>query len=372
MRPAIFCVLVGLCSTSIACGNTAGKRGKVVATAPTDAGADAKVFAGTDVLEVPVPASGRVYVSLSALSVIVPNGDPQASPEWDLAFEGYDIYTNSGASGSGMGGAFGPLDPALFLGAAAPSVPFISVDKAGGAFLDWYAYDGSTHVLYSRFHVYGVQDGKRLWKVQVLGYYGTQANAATSALYQLRYAELTSEVGDTKTLQVDGTAGGLSAPTTAPSGCLDLETGTVTPLTVTEAKASSAWDLCFRRDAISVNGEAGGPGMVGAIDLDASGTSAEQLQDVEKKTADAEQAQFDSVTAESFSKAVFRGDHVVSAFETGGWLDSTQSPPVPTGQAWLVVDASGQQKFLVAFSSFKNATTSSPGTVVVHIKPVSG
>ena len=44
----------------------------------------------------------------------------------------------------------------------------------------------------------------------------------------------------------------------------------------------------------------------------------------------------------------------------------------PLQQAWLVVDASGQHKFLVGFSNFKNATTSSPGTVVMHFKPVSG
>lgn len=331
---------------------------------------DADFYAGTTELEIPVPETGRVYVHLATPSVVSPSGDPQSSSEWDLAFEGYAIHTNSGPSGNGQGGAFGPLEPATFLDDGEPEVPFISPDKAGGAFVDWYDYDETTHVLYSRFHVYGVKRDDRLWKVQIITYYGELLNAPTSALYQVRYAEITSGSGATQTLQVDGTAGGLSAPAGAPSGCLSLDSGAVSQLPVTQAQASTHWDLCFRRDAISVNGERGGPGSVSAVDLEADQTEGEQLAQSKAKTADSEQALFDGVNAASFARATFRGDHVVSAFETGGWLDDPQSPTAPTGQAWLVVDASGQRKFLVAFSAFQNATASSPGTVVAHIKPV--
>lgn len=331
---------------------------------------DADFYAGTTELEIPVPEAGRVYVNLTTPAVVSPSGDPQSSSEWDLAFEGYSVYTNSGPSGNGQGGAFGPLEPATFLDDGEPEVPFISPDKAGGAFVDWYAYDGTTHVLYSRFHVYGVKRGDRLWKVQIITYYGELLNAPTSALYQIRYAEITPEAGATQDLQVDGTAGGLSAPASAPSGCLSLDSGSVSPLTVAKAQASTAWDICFRRDSISVNGESGGPGGVGAVDLEASETEGEQLARVKARTAESEQGLFDGVNAASFAGAAFRGDHVVSAFETGGWLDDPQSPTAPTGQAWVVVDASGQRKFLVAFSAFQNATASSPGTVVAHIKPV--
>jgi hypothetical protein len=329
------------------------------------------VLTNTVELDVPVPASGRVYVNLATAAVVTPTGDPIKSREWDLAFEGFDVFTNSGVSGQGSGGGFGPLDPVSFLADSAPAVPFISVDKAGGAFFSWYAYDGMSHLLYSRFHVYGVKRGAQLWKVQVLSYYGLVMGAPTSALFQLRYADVTSGVGPTQMLQVDGTAGGVSAPMSATSGCLTLSSGTVTQLTVAAAGASMDWDLCFRRDAVSVNSEAGGPGSVGAVDLQSAQTAGESLNDVEARTAASEQAQFDAVNSASFNGASFRGDHVVSAFETGRWLDTTQSPPVPVDQAWLVVEASGLHKFLVAFT-FRGATAASPGTVVMHIKPVSG
>lgn len=332
-------------------------------------------LAGTTELLIPVPQSGRVYIGLGQPAVITPTGDPKTSVAWDLAFEGYSIYTNSGVSGAGQGGAFGPLDYATLAGSNEPTVPFISVDKAGGAFLDWYAYDGGAHVLYSRFHVYGLKSGSRLWKVQLLTYYGVRNSAPTSALYQLRYAEITASAGATRQLDVDGTAGGITDPATAPSGCLDLAAGSVTMLTSAAAQASTAWDLCFRRDAISVNGEAGGPGAVGAADLQAAEAASEQLSVVQTRTAASEQGRFDAVNASSLANATFRGDHVVSAFETGVWVAPAKSPLAPTPEperVWLVVDASGKHKFLITFSAFQNATTSSPGTVVAHIKPVSG
>src|SRR5262245_48704882 len=61
-----------------------------------------------DTLAVKVPASGRAYVKLDHLSVVTP-ADPATSVDWDLAFEGTDVFTNSGPSGPGEGGGFGPL-----------------------------------------------------------------------------------------------------------------------------------------------------------------------------------------------------------------------------------------------------------------------
>ncbi|HEY4240365.1 MAG TPA: hypothetical protein VGM88_11140 [Kofleriaceae bacterium] len=325
-----------------ACGDDAGAP-------PVDGG---DPLAGTTELDVAVPSR----VSLSG------------TDDWDLSFDGYSIFTNGGASGSGAGGAFGPLDLSDFASDAAPDVPFITADAAGGAFLDWYAYDGTSHILYSRYHVYGVQRGAQLTKVQILTYYGVVDGTPTSAMYQVRFADLTGG-GATRTLAIDGTAGGLAGSDDAPSGCLELATGSVVQLAPAEAMTSTDWDLCFRRDAISVNGEAGGPGGVGAFDLDAADPA--DLAAVMAETADGEQPAFDAATSASFASATFRGDHVVSAFESGGWVDLTASPPVPVAGAWLVVGASGQ-KFLVSFGSFDNATTSSPGTVVLHFKPVSG
>ncbi|HEX7667255.1 MAG TPA: HmuY family protein, partial [Polyangiaceae bacterium] len=292
--------------------------------------------------------------------------------DWDLAFQGFDIFTNGGVSGGGKGSAFGPLDALQFLEDGPPDVPFMTSDQAGGAFLKWYAYDSNGHVLYSRFHVYGVKSGSSLFKVQILTYYAVQNGAATSGLYQIRYADITSGQGKEHDLTIDGTAGGVSGPATAPSGCLDLASGNVTMLAPADAATSTAWDLCFRRETVSVNGEVGGPRGVGAIDLEASAVATEVLSDVEAETADGEKVVFDDADASAFTNAQFRGDHVVSAFESGGWLDSAQSPPEPVQKSWVVQDAGGTKKFLVGFDAFQNPTTQSPGTVVMHIKPVGG
>jgi hypothetical protein len=330
-------------------------------------------LAGARELAVPVPATGTVYVSLATPAIVTPAGDPTASKDWDLALSGYHVLTDSGVSGAGMGGAFGPFEPAEVDGPGAPMAPFISADEAGGAFLDWYAYDGASHVLYSRYHVFGVKTGGKLFKLQVLTYYGLDNNTPTSALYQIRYADVTAATGATQTVMIDGTAGGLAGPPTAPSGCIDLASGAVMMLAPGDAATSSAWDLCFRRDQISVNGGLGGPRGVGAVDLEASQVAGEQLAAVMAETANSEQNLFDGVTTTTFGSAMFAGDHVVSAFETGGWLDDSQSPPAPAqDQVWLVVDAGGQHQFLVTFTAFHDATAASPGTVVMQTKPVTG
>lgn len=283
-------------------------------------------------LSVPVPA----YVALATPAI-----SDQSS--WDLHFDGFSVLTNSGISGTGAGGAFGPLDPASFDDDTAPVTPFISADKQGGAFLDWYAYDGTQHVLFSKFHVYAVKSGGTTYKVQLLTYYGVVDGAPTSAMYQIRFAPLG---GATQTISVDGTAGGLAG--TGPSGCLTLATGAVALLD--DPTTSTAWDVCFKRDAIRVR-ETG-------ADLNASDTA--DLATVKTRTADSEQPAFAGVSSVT---ATLQPDHVVSAFETGDWTHNLD-------QAWLVIDASGFNKFLVNFEPFENPTTSSPGTVVMHVKPV--
>lgn len=309
-------------------------------------------------LRVAVPESGRVYAKLDPPAVV------GATDAWDLAFEGFDIFTNGGESGHGQGSAFGPLDAITFIADEAPAVPFMTTDKAGGAFLDWYAYDGTTHALYSRLHVFGVRDGQKTWKVQILGYYGDRDGADVAALYHVRWAEVgTSDLHELS--GIDGTAGGTTAPPTATSECLDLGSGTRTMLTPEAASTSSAWHLCFRRASISVNGERGGPRGVGAVDAEADAVATETLAAVMKKTPDSEKAVFDAAT---FDGLAFRGDRIVTAFSEK-WLDRDGKP---ANGAWLVVDASGQKKIMVGFTAVEGATAKSPGTVVLRAKPVKG
>ncbi|MCK6589035.1 MAG: HmuY family protein [Polyangiaceae bacterium] len=143
-------------------------------------------------LEIDVPSTGRVFVELTTPAVVEVPGDPLTSTAWDMAFEGYDVFTNSGVSGPGESGALGPYAPAIFDSGIDPGAPILTRDAIGGPFHLWYGYDytNPAHVLYSRFHVFGVKDGDRLWKVQVLSYYGEVEGAPVSALYRIRYAEL--------------------------------------------------------------------------------------------------------------------------------------------------------------------------------------
>lgn len=324
-------------------------------------------------LEVPVPAQGRVYVSLDKPEIVVPEGDASASKAWDLAFEKYDAFTNSGASGSGEGGAFGPLDAATYAEGIAPAIPFMTKDESGGAFRDFWAYDPSVHVLWVRYHVYGVRDGDKQWKVQVLGYYAEQQGAPVPAIYRIRWAEVTSAgVGPTQTLaDLDGTAGGSQAPEDAPSECLDLGTGARTKHTPADALTTKDWHLCFRRASVSVNGELGGPRGVTAVDLHAAETKGETLDIVKMRTDASELARFDAIGYEelSDSKLVWRGDRIFSAF-TEYWIDRAAETPAPTDASWLVQSAAdGVLRYLLVFDRFDGATADGPGKVVLRVKP---
>lgn len=358
-------------ATLSACSDTAGTKPDAGAT-QTDAAADAaKPFVDGKILRVPVGATGTTFVKLATPEVVNIPGDGKDSTGWDLAFTGYDIFTNSGPSGKGKSLAFGPYDAIVFLSNTAPEAPFITPDKSGGAFLYWYKYEGApSHALWSRFHVFGVKDGDKQWKVQVIGYYGERNGAPVPALYKIRYAEVTaSGSGQTKVVDLlDGTAGGTQGSDTEPSECVDLGSGVRTMLTPAAAAASSAWHLCFRRQNISVNGGTGGPRNITAVDLEAEKTPNETVEEVRTRTEASELGKFDAVNQAKLANAAFRPDGVVSAF-SGLWLapeDKTKPRPV----AWYVIGADGKQKFLIGFDGFEGATASSPGTVVMAVKPV--
>lgn len=326
--------------------------------------------AGTE-LQVSVPETGRVHVKLASPPAVVTPADPKTDKGWDLAFEGLDVFTNSGPSGSGGGSAFGPLDSIVFLDDVAPAVPFLAPDTTGGAFIRWWFYGGAPdHALYTRYHVYGIKDGDKTYKVQVLNYYGVRAGAPTAALYKIRWAEVTAAgSGPTKELaDLDGTAGGPQGAADAPIECVDLGSGARMMLAPSAARTSNAWHICFRRQDISVNGEVGGPRGVGAVDLDADKMATDKLSDIIAKDDASEQPRFDAVNAQSLAGQTFRGDRVVSAFGTL-WLERGASPPAPARTAWLVVGAD-KASYLVGFARFEGATAKSPGKIVMRVKSV--
>lgn len=373
MKLAMFGSAASLALAIVACSDTAGTKSTPSATdggADPDGGGD--TFTSGAELKVAVTADARTYVKLSTPPAVVTPADPATDKGWDVAFQGLDVYTNSGPSGSGTSSAFGPLDPIIFLDDVAPTVPFLAADSTGGAFIRWWFYGGAPdHALYSRYHLYGIKDGDKQYKVQVLNYYGVRDGAPVSALYKVRWAEVTaSGSGPTKELaDLDGTAGGPSGKPTDKSECLDLGTSARVMLTPGEARTSSAWHLCFRRQDISVNGEVGGPRNVGAVDLDADKIATDTLATVVAKTDESELARYDAVNAASLAGQRFRGDRVVSAFGTL-WLERGASPPAPAKQAWVVYGADGASKYLLGFSRFEGADATKPGTIVMRVKSV--
>jgi hypothetical protein len=366
MKRLVFLALPLVLAAS--CSDEAGPRNNT--TPAGDAGADADpISTGGIELKVAVPETGRVYVKLGPEPGIVTPADPKTDKGWDVAFEGLDVFTNSGPSGSGQSRAFGPNDAVVFIGDVAPEVPdvLLTGDKTGGAFVRWYFYEGApTHALHSRFHVFGVKDGDKHYKVQVLSYYGERDGAPVPALFRMRWAQVAPTAGATQELSnIDGTAAGADAA----NECVDLGTGQKTALTPADALASSAWHLCFRRQNISVNGELGGPRNVGAIDFEAEKVATEKLGDILEMTPESEQGRFDAINAQSFAGQTFRGDRVVSAF-SGLWLKKGVTPPAPEQVAWLVVGADGKSKYLLGFARFEGATDKTPGTIVMRVKAV--
>jgi hypothetical protein len=356
----------------VACG---GKPVHTTATGGPDASPPDMPGAGgaPGALNVTVSATHTTYVKLD-VPAVVEVSDPLHSTAWDLAFVGYDVFTNGGLSGPGQGAAFGPISVGFFAFPDQPvDVPILIQDYAGGAFLDWYAYEGPTHTLYSRYHVYGIESGGRHYKLQLLDYYDTKQGTTTSALYSLRYAEV-PEKGSVHTVEIDdldATLGGAAPGPDVPSTCLELATGATPQLSPNDAESSLAWDLCFRRDTIGVNGGVGGPGDASAVDLEAADTAGESLDDVKARSADNQQTLFDGIdfAALTAPDLVYRGDYVISAF-TGTWANLSADPPVPVGQAaFLVVGADGSSRYLVAFNAFDGADATTPGTIELGIEP---
>lgn len=311
-------------------------------------------------LELEVPDEGRVYVSLATPGVV-----SEGSSTWDIAFEGYDVYTNGGDSGPGSGASFGPLAPPTMLSDTAPVSSPVVVDRPGGAFLRWYAYDDG-HTLLSRFHVYVLRDGERFYKLQILSYYGERRGAPLSALYTVRYAEVTPDgASETRVAtDLDATA------ETADTECLDLDTGERPRLTEEVSATSDAWHVCFRRDAISVNGGSAGPRNVVAVDLDAAATDTERLADIRELTPESELARFEAVDYARVSdpELVYRSDGIASAF-AGRWLEPNADPPAPRDAVWFVIGHDGA-RYLIAFDGFTGATEASPGRIRMRVKAV--
>ncbi len=365
----------GLACALVLCSGLACKSSRIGAGPDTGQGA-----AGSDggsapsaAIQLTVGPDGRTFVELGTPSVVDVAGTGADSIAWDIALSGHDVFSNGGISGPGDSSAFGPLSAPTYLTDTAPEVPLMLKDRAGGALLDWYDYGGATHQLFSRYHVYALRDGARLFKLQILSYYGEELGAPVSALYHVRYAEVTAAgIGETHDVaQIDATAGGSKDDDKQPSGCLDLDTEQVSALTPAEAVTSAAWQLCFRRESISVNGGLSGTRGMGAVDLEAADTATETEAVIQKRTAASEKKLFDGVdfAALSDESLAYRADGVVTAFGQR-WLEPGTDPLALSTSVWLVIGADGASKYLLRFADLVGDPAIEQATLSLEAKSV--
>jgi hypothetical protein len=365
MAPARLAGALALCS-ALGCGSSGVDD-------PGRSGAAGHAGSDSQSLEISVGGDSRTFVELATPSVVEVDGLGERSILWDIALQGREVFTNGGISGPGDSSAFGPLSAPTFLSDTAPEVPLLLKDRAGGALIDWYDYGGRTHQLFSRYHVYGLRDGERFFKLQVLGYYAEQLGAPVAARYHVRYAEVT-EAGVLETHEltsIDATAGGSQDDDDEPSACLELESETITPLTPKEAFESADWQLCFRREGISVNGGLSGPRGVKAVDLQAAQTADETEDEVQARTAEGELARFEEVDFATLSddSLDYRDDGVVTAFAQR-WLEPGSAPLAVSDYVWLVVGADGASKYLLKFSELSGDPAREQATLRLDAKSV--
>ena len=148
---------------------------------------------------VDVSEGKEVYFSLSSGEQVSP-ADPSTSLDWDLHFSGYVIRLNGGISGSGQGGAFPAYETDQAFEDIAEAMGFgYFADKSGSAFSsdsgEWYSYDSTTHILSTRNHVYVIDTGERVYKMQLLSYYREVEGSPVSGFITFRWRPLTDEPG---------------------------------------------------------------------------------------------------------------------------------------------------------------------------------
>ncbi len=134
------------------------------------------------------------YFDFSTGSQVTPT-DPASSLEWDIGFSAYNLFQNSGPSGSGECEAFlahtelvDPTDIENFL--QQPSMAPMFPDIPASALTEWYAYNGETHQLTSLGNVYLIKSAGTVYKVRIESYYTGIGGVPTSGHYTFIWVEL--------------------------------------------------------------------------------------------------------------------------------------------------------------------------------------
>lgn len=315
--------------------------------------------------------SDQVYIELAGPRVVTATDPTRLN--WDLRFEQFQVFTNGGAAGAGAGASFGPSTDLDLLFDTIPDVP-MRADLSDGAMMGWFWF--SEAGIASRYHIYGVRDAEgHLFKVQVLGYYGSDDAGRASAQITLRYAEVTEDgVGETQELTgIDASAGGISAPADAPSGCVNLVSGETVELARSEWASSSDWHLCFQRTDVFINQGLSGPGNVAAVDLDVDPETGEDLglTDAERaRTADSERERFDAVGYDDLTRSSLGWDKVYDVLPRIGtrWLQGSPEEPSLVPGTWFIRGADGDSNYAVYFTAVSPTSPTESARVNMQVK----
>jgi hypothetical protein len=254
----------------------------------TDGGVDAGELDGglpppPDVIE--IDASSRetdvhLRIGVGVVTVV----DPATSDLWDLAFRRTTIRTNSGTSGSALGGArevdagvayeeatsSGTVgfDPDMMMPGAGPGAPETS---ASPALATWFDYDSATHVVSPRDAVFFVRTAMGDYaRVRIVGW--------EDGRFRVR-AALVPRAVEVRTLDVDAAASGAWT-------YVDLRRGRIAAIDM--PAASGDWDVAFSRTRARTNGGTSGPGAGAAVDAERPTLSDVRMPPVSGFAVDAE------------------------------------------------------------------------------------
>ena len=236
-----------------------------------------------DSLTFDASGGGPIYVDFSAGITTTP-ADPLNSTEWDIAFQAYEIHQNSSVFGSGQTATYpvwqDQTDSTDFTEtASAPTVPnAYFTDGLGSVLTNWYNYNGNTHQLSSKNHVYIIRHNDHFYKLQISSYYRDIGGTPVSAWYTFKWLALAGP--DTSFNGVDsmGTSTTtwntsrywetiLDATSIANFMYYNFSSRDTMSITDEEAASNTAWRIAFKRDAIILNGGVSGTGEVDGVDL---------------------------------------------------------------------------------------------------------
>ena len=156
--------------------------------------ADSRDLSGAVTQAAITVGSGTGYFDFSSGAQVNPI-DPENSLDWDIGFNSYELFQNSGPNGDGSCAAFlayseltDPTDIEAFT--AQPSGAPMFPDIPGSAMTDWYDYNGQTHQLTSKGEVYLIKTGDAVYKVRIESYYTSIMGTPASGYYTFIWSEL--------------------------------------------------------------------------------------------------------------------------------------------------------------------------------------